>query len=68
MFNGMGKLFPRTKINGVSQPENYYGLRVTQDNPLDMRKNPVYGKTIQDLRDNVIKTSPEIQGLINTVQ
>lgn len=30
-----------------------------------MNKNPVYGNTIIDIRDNVIKNNPEIQNLIN---
>lgn len=60
MFNGMGKIFPRSNVGH----ESYYGIPVSKENPLDMRKNPVYGRTIQDLRDNVIMKSPELQKLI----
>lgn len=61
MFNGMGKIFPRSKGMG---DESYYGIKVSRDNPLDMRKNPVYGRVIQDLRDNVIKNNPDLQKFI----
>lgn len=64
MFNGMGRLYPQLRVNGVLQPQKMYGITVTKDKPLDMRKNPVYGKTVIDLRDNVIKSHPEIQSLI----
>ena len=60
-YNGYGKLKPR-QSNAVS--ENYYEIPVTRQNPLDMAKNPVYGKTILSLRDELIKKNPEIQALI----
>lgn len=64
MFNGMGKLYPGLKVAGKYQPQRLYGIMVTGDTPLDMKKNPVYGRTIQDLRDNVIKGNETIQQLI----
>lgn len=60
-YNGYGKLKPMLSTNKV---ENYYGVPVTRDRPLDMAKNPVYGKTIISLRDELIKKNPEIQALI----
>jgi len=61
MFNGMGKLGPET-------PTSYYGIKVSKESPLNMRHNPVYGRVIQDLRDNVIKANPDLQKFIATVK
>ncbi len=63
MYNGMGKLGVQ-RMNGKPTPTKYYGLDVTEKAPLDLKKNPLYGKTIQDLRDNVIKKNPRIQKLL----
>ena len=64
MYNGMGKL-KVGMMNGKPTPTKYYGIDVTKDQPLDLKKNPLYGKTIQDLRENVIKKNPRIQKLIS---
>lgn len=63
-YNGLGKLKSSLKVNGVLQPAKFYGLNVNPGQALDMRENPLYGKTIQDLRDNLIKTNPDIQRMI----
>lgn len=63
MYNGMGKLGVQ-RINGKAQPTKYYGLPVTENAPLDLKKNPLYGKTIQDLRENVIKKNSRIQKML----
>lgn len=63
-YNGLGKLTPSLKVNGVPQAERFYGLLVNPGQSLNMRENPLYGKTIMDLRDNLIRTNPEIQRLI----
>lgn len=58
-YNGLGKLFPGTEDwNGRNRA--FYEIPVTNRNPLDLRKNPAYGKTIISLRDSVIKTNPDI--------
>lgn len=64
MYNGMGKLKPNMSVGGVLQPMKYYGIEVTKDKFLDLKKNPLYGKTIQDLRDNVVKKNPRIQKML----
>lgn len=38
-----------------------YGMK----GKIDMSKNPVYGKRILDLRDNVIRKNPEIMKIVN---
>jgi hypothetical protein len=57
-WNGYGKIGPQRGINRV------YGIDVSNE-PIDMNKNPVYGKRIVDLRDNVLKQNPEITELVN---
>lgn len=57
-FNGYGKIGVGTEGYG----KKFYGLDVTQ--PLDMNKNPVYGKRIIDIRDNILKMNPEIVKLV----
>lgn len=66
-YNGLGKLGPqKLTVNGQVQyqPTKYYGIEVTKDKPLDLKKNPLYGKTIIDLRDNILKQNQEIQALV----
>ena len=48
-WNGYGKI-----------PAGSYGM----DSEIDMGSNPVYGKRIIDLRDNVIKQNPEIVKMV----
>ena len=63
-FNGYGKVFQDTEMaEDGGNTNQWYGVDVTKQ-PLDMNKNPVYGKRIIDLRDNVIKKNPDIQAII----
>lgn len=64
-YNGYGKLKPQLSAN---QKEYYYGIPVTKDHPLNMAENPVYGKTIMSIRDEIIKKHPQIQALIKKEQ
>lgn len=59
-YNGFGKVTPRTEADyhGFESPK-FYGVDVTKE-PLDMKKNPVYGKTILSLVD-MLKSNPAIQ-------
>lgn len=66
-YNGYGKIKPyRRTTNGPLLDRKMYGIDVT--NGLDMSKNPVYGKRIIDLRDNVLKAHPEIVKLVDSEQ
>lgn len=58
-YNGYGKL---TKVS-EDHSSKYYGIDVSKQ-PLDMNKNPVYGKRIVDIRDNVLKNNPDIVKLV----
>lgn len=53
-WNGYGKLGGK----------EYYGIDATQT-PIDMDKNPVYGKRVLDIRDNIIKKNPQIVEMVN---
>lgn len=52
-FNGLGVL--------QSQELPQYGIKGN----IDMRKTPVYGNRVKELRENVIKINPQIQKMIN---
>lgn len=61
-YNGYGKLTPRQTTGNPT--EYFYEIPTTRSNPLNMAQNPVYGKTIMSLRDEIIKKNPELQALI----
>lgn len=61
-YNGYGKLKPQQTTGNPT--EYFYEMPVTRSNPLNMAQNPVYGKTIMSLRDEVISKNPELQALI----
>lgn len=61
-YNGYGKLFPQN--TDPSAVESFYEIPVSRRNPLNLATNPVYGKTIMSVRDEIIKRNPEIQKLI----
>lgn len=64
-YNGTGKLFPGTEAGYHGfQAGKFYGVPVTSSG-LDLMKNPLYGKQVIDLRDNVISKSPHIDSLLN---
>src|SRR5574341_982024 len=42
-YNGLGVLKPQARVIGGPQiAESYYGIPVTAQNPLDLKKNPAY--------------------------
>ncbi|MEI6186870.1 MAG: hypothetical protein WCP46_00010 [Alphaproteobacteria bacterium] len=59
-YNGYGKLTP----NSEDKSDYYYGINV-REHPIDMAKNPIYGKTVVDIRDNIIKKNPDLVNIIN---
>jgi hypothetical protein len=61
-YNGYGKI----GVGSEDKSNSYYGIDVSKA-PLDMNKNPVYGKRIIDLRDNVLKQNPDIVKLVSSV-
>lgn len=70
VYNGLGKLSPSTEskyYKGVQQ-NSFYGVPVTKDNPIDLSKNPLYGKTVKSIADSVIGTNLDIQSLIKNTK
>lgn len=73
-YNGYGKLFPHTEVQGkhpagqqglyTKENQAFYEIPISRENPLDLKKNPAYGKTVKQLRDEIIKTNPQIAKLI----
>lgn len=59
-FNGYGKVGRHTEGN----QNKMYGIDVSQQ-PIDMNRNPVYGKRIIDIRDNILKKNPDIVKLVS---
>ena len=59
-FNGYGKVGKNTE----GKQKMMYGIDVSQQ-PIDMNRNPVYGKRIIDIRDNILKKNPDIVKLVS---
>jgi len=60
-WNGYGKLGANTE--GIKNTA--YGIDISKK-PIDMNKNPVYGKRVKDIRDNILKKNPEIVKIVNS--
>ena len=67
VYNGLGRIFPSTekKYHGFNM-KKIYGVPVPKGG-ISMRQNPLYGKQIIDLRDNVLKQSPDFMRYIDSV-
>jgi hypothetical protein len=67
-YNGLGTITPKTekKYHGFEM-QKIYGVPIPAGG-INMRKNPLYGKQIKDLRDNVILQNAYIKGLLNPKQ
>jgi hypothetical protein len=65
-YNGLGKVYPKTEsdYHGYEMAK-IYGVDLPKEG-IDMKKNPLYGKQIIDLRENVIKKNPEIMEIAKT--
>lgn len=59
VYNGLGKIFPSTEADYHGfKMKKIYGVPVPKGG-IDLRKNPLYGKQVIDIRDNVLKRNPE---------
>lgn len=69
-YNGFGKLGKNTE-KGISQSGNingvkkWYGIDVSKE-PLDLSKNPAYGKTILSLA-NMLQENPQIKQIVDSM-
>lgn len=48
-------------------PNILYGIYATQEKPIDMNTNPIYGKRIINIRDSILKTNPDIQKMVRDI-
>jgi hypothetical protein len=66
-YNGYGKIGVNTEKFYHNQSgrntNSFYGIDVTKE-PLDLSKNPAFGKSVIDLREKVIKQTPEIVKMV----
>jgi hypothetical protein len=62
-WNGYGKITPKSEYN----TNMYYGIDVSK-NPIDMNTNPVYGKRVLDIRDNILKKNKNIIDIVNSAK
>lgn len=64
-YNGYGKIKYNEKDSpSFRRPKKMYGVDIS--NGIDFAKNPLYGKRVIDLRDNILKNNPDIVKLVNS--
>lgn len=65
VYNGLGVIKPSTEqdYHGFKM-KKIYGVPVPNEG-ISMKKNPLYGKQIMDLRDNVLNQNPEYVNYLN---
>lgn len=67
-YNGLGKIFPETEQNYHGfKMKKIYGVPVPKTG-IDMRKNPLYGKRVSDLRDNILRKDKVLDAYIRSVK
>jgi hypothetical protein len=66
-YNGLGMIFPETEqdYHGF-QMKKIYGVPVPTEG-LSLRENPLYGRQIIDVRDNILKENEYIRQLIESL-
>lgn len=62
-WNGYGKI---TAESFGGRVRKAYGIDISQE-PIDMSTNPVYGRRVKDIRDNILKRNPQIIELVEGV-
>jgi len=67
VYNGLGVIRPETeqRYHGFKM-KKIYGVPVPKEG-ISMRKNPLYGKQVIDIRDNVLKKNPEVVSYIESL-
>jgi len=64
-YNGLGTVYPHTEEDYHGHAMDYiYGVPLTGEG-INMKENPLYGKRIIDLRDNVLKNNEAIKFLVD---
>lgn len=64
VYNGLGVITPNTEKNYHGyQMAKIYGVPIPSGG-INMKENPLYGKEIMDIRDNVLMQNPEFVKLV----
>jgi hypothetical protein len=59
VYNGLGTVTPKTEKNYHGfEMQKIYGVPIPKGG-INMKKNPLYGKQVMDIRDNVLAKNPE---------
>ena len=59
VYNGLGTITPKTEKNYHGfEMQKIYGVPIPKEG-INMKKNPLYGKQVMDIRDNVLAKNPE---------
>ena len=68
VYNGLGKITPNTEkgYHGFAM-QSIYGVPLPKEG-IDMRKNPLYGKRVLDLRDNVLRKDEQLANYIKNIK
>jgi hypothetical protein len=68
VYNGLGKITPNTEkgYHGFAM-QSIYGVPLPKEG-IDMRKNPLYGKRVLDLRDNVLRKDEQLANYIKNIR
>lgn len=67
VYNGMGSVYPTTEQQYHGFKANaFYGVPVPKTG-INLAKNPLYGKEIVDLRDNVLKKNPRFVSFMDNL-
>jgi hypothetical protein len=67
-YNGYGKLYPSTEASfHGGKSKAFYGVPIPKKG-LDMNTNPLYGKEVMDIRDNVLAKNKSFTNLVNQFQ
>jgi hypothetical protein len=67
VYNGMGTVTPKTEkdYHGFEM-QKIYGVPIPKGG-INMKKNPLYGKQIIDIRDNVLAKNPEYVKYVDSI-
>lgn len=68
VYNGLGKITPNTEkaYHGFAM-QSIYGVPLPKKG-IDMKKNPLYGKRVLDLRDNVLRKDEQLANYIKNIR
>jgi hypothetical protein len=64
VYNGDKKLYRNTEQNYYGHTnDKYYGVPIPPEG-IDVKKNPLFGKQITDLKENVLKRNPDLYDIM----